>query len=319
MRSHCGGSRGGGPTAPQPRRRSTDTGEHRDAARRGIWTGGAGQTLSTQGVQRHDNNRITDDPPVQGGDGPQRPDVPDRRVRPRHHGAPTLAWCILPWIGMMGISSSEYAFASAEDTLHDAHGWNSLHIFWIMGVWVFFQAGVALPVGQLRESGKLPGALAMMWGAVGTFLGYLSLAYAPNSIVAYIGFGMFSGMGAGAGLRDLREHGRQVVSGAEGRQDRLRQRRFRLRLGALRVHLHRVHGPAQLQVGAGDRGCVSLALVVAVAGWFFKDPPKNWWPRARRPAEDDRTTRGRAGPGEEPAGGQAVHPAGRPPGPAVCR
>ncbi len=27
---------------------------------------------------------------------------------------------ILPWVGMMGISSAEYAFASAEDTLHEA-------------------------------------------------------------------------------------------------------------------------------------------------------------------------------------------------------
>ena len=37
----------------------------------------------------------------------------------------------------------------------------------------------------------------MMLGAVGTLLGYLSLAYAPNVVVAYFGFGMFSGMGAG--------------------------------------------------------------------------------------------------------------------------
>ena len=55
---------------------------------------------------------------------------------------------ILPWVGMMGISSAEYAFASAEDTLHTAHGWNSCHIFWMMGVWVFFQGGVAFPAGQ---------------------------------------------------------------------------------------------------------------------------------------------------------------------------
>ena len=55
---------------------------------------------------------------------------------------------ILPWVGMMGISSAEYAFASAEDTLHTAHGWNSAHIFWMMGVWVFFQAARGLPGGQ---------------------------------------------------------------------------------------------------------------------------------------------------------------------------
>ena len=49
-----------------------------------------------------------------------------------------------------------------------------------MGVWVSFQAAVAFPAGQLRESGKLPARYAMMLGALGTVLGYLSLAYAPH-------------------------------------------------------------------------------------------------------------------------------------------
>src|SRR5689334_4583325 len=51
---------------------------------------------------------------------------------------------ILPWVGMMGISSAEYAFTSAEDALHQAHLWSSGHIFWLVGVWVFFQAAVAV-------------------------------------------------------------------------------------------------------------------------------------------------------------------------------
>ena len=64
------------------------------------------------------------------------------------------AWMVwLPWISMMAISSSEYAFTSAEDTLSEAHGWHGAHIFWLLGVWVMFQAAVAFPVGQLRESG----------------------------------------------------------------------------------------------------------------------------------------------------------------------
>lgn len=69
---------------------------------------------------------------------------------------------ILPWVGMMGISSAEYAFASAEETLHTAHQWSNQHIFWMLGVWVFFQAAVAFPAGKLRESGKLPARWAMM-------------------------------------------------------------------------------------------------------------------------------------------------------------
>lgn len=108
------------------------------------------------------------------------------------------AWMVfLPWAGMMGISSAEYAFTSAEDTLHEAHLWSSGHIFWLMGVWIFFQAAVAFPAGQLRESGRLPARTAMLLGALGTLLGYVALAFAPHVVVAYLGFGMCSGIGAG--------------------------------------------------------------------------------------------------------------------------
>ena len=66
------------------------------------------------------------------------------------------AWMVwLPWIAMMAISSSEYAFTSAEETLSEAHGWHGGHIFWLLGVWVFFQAAVAFPAGRLRQSGRL--------------------------------------------------------------------------------------------------------------------------------------------------------------------
>src|SRR4051794_26133925 len=108
------------------------------------------------------------------------------------------AWMVwLPWISMMAISSSEYAFTSAEDTLSEAHNWHGAHIFWLLGVWVMFQAAVAFPVGQMRESGRLSARSAMLLGAGGAFLGYLSLAYAPHVILAYIGFGLFGGGGAG--------------------------------------------------------------------------------------------------------------------------
>src|SRR5882757_9549903 len=82
---------------------------------------------------------------------------------------------------MMAISSSEYAFTSADDTLSEAHGWHGAHIFWLLGVWVLFQAAVAFPAGRLRESGKVSARSAMMIGAAGAFLGYLSLASSPRT------------------------------------------------------------------------------------------------------------------------------------------
>ncbi|MEV0219781.1 OFA family MFS transporter [Streptomyces sp. NPDC050704] len=200
---------------------------------------------------------------------------------------------ILPWVGMMGISSAEYAFASAEDTLHTAHSWSSLHIFWLLGVWVFFQAAVAFPAGKLRESGKLPARMAMMLGALGTLLGYLSLAYAPHVIVAYLGFGMFSGMGAGLVYATCVNMVGKWYPERKGGKTGFVNGGFSygsvpfvfIFTGYMDLTNFR-----WVLVSVG----LFLAAVVAVAGYFFKDPPKNWWPSEvdpLRPPDDPRARR----------------------------
>ncbi|MDI3406677.1 OFA family MFS transporter [Streptomyces cavernicola] len=200
---------------------------------------------------------------------------------------------ILPWVGMMGISSAEYAFASAEDTLHTAHHWASGHIFWMMTVWVFFQAAVAFPAGRLRESGKLPARWAMMLGSVGTLLGYLSLAYAPHVVFAYLGFSMFSGMGAGMVYATCVNMVGKWYPERRGGKTGFVNGGFAygsvpfvfIFTGVMDLSNFRT---VLLLVG------LFLAAVVAGAGFFFKDPPKNWWPAEidpLNPPDDPRARR----------------------------
>ncbi|GGK11066.1 MFS transporter [Streptomyces camponoticapitis] len=200
---------------------------------------------------------------------------------------------ILPWVGMMGISSAEYAFASAEDTLHIAHSWNSAHIFWMLGIWVLFQGGVAFPAGKLRESGKLPARWAMMLGALGTLLGYVSLAYAPHVIVAYIGFGMFSGAGAGMVYATCVNMVGKWYPERKGGKTGFVNGGFAygsVPFVFLFTGYMDVTNFKWVLVSVG----LFLAAVVAVAGYFFKDPPNNWWPEEvdplRKP-EDKRARR----------------------------
>lgn len=192
-------------------------------------------------------------------------------------GRPRWTMVLFPWMGMLGISSSEYAFTAAEDTLSEAHLWSNGHIFWLMGVWIFFQAAVAFPAGQLRESGRLPARYAMMLGALGTVLGYLSLAFAPHVIVAYIGFGMFSGIGAGLVYATCVNMVGKWYPERKGGKTGLVNGGFAygsvpfvfLFTSVLDLHNYRVLFTC---VGFG------LCALVAAAGWFFKDPPKGWWP-----------------------------------------
>ncbi|WP_405668874.1 OFA family MFS transporter [Streptomyces sp. NBC_00055] len=190
---------------------------------------------------------------------------------------PRWTMVLFPWLGMMGISSSEYAFTSAEETLHDAHLWASGHIFWLMGIWIFFQAAVAFPAGQLRESGRLPAKRAMMLGALGTLLGYLSLAYAPHVIVAYFGFGMFSGIGAGLVYATCVNMVGKWYPERKGGKTGMVNGGFAY--GSVPfVFLFTSYMDLSNYQGVLVSVGVVCCAVVAVAGWFFKDPPKNWWP-----------------------------------------
>jgi MFS family permease len=184
------------------------------------------------------------------------------------------AWMVwLPWVSMMAVSSSEYAFTSAEDTLSEAHNWHGSHIFWLLGVWVLFQAAVAFPVGQMRESGRLSARSAMLLGACGALLGYLSLAYAPHVILAYLGFGLFGGGGAATCINMVGKWYPERKGGKTGFVN------GGFAYGSvpfifLFTNYMDLENYQGILLGVG----FLLAALVALCGFFFIDPPKNWWP-----------------------------------------
>jgi MFS family permease len=192
-------------------------------------------------------------------------------------GRPRWTMVVLPWVAMMAISSSEYAFTSAEDTLSSAHGWHGAHIFWLLAVWIFFQAAVAFPAGKMRESGKLSARSAMLLGAVGTVLGYVALAYAPSVFWAYLGFGLFGGGGAGF-----------VYATCINMVGKWYPERKGGKTGFVNGGF--AYGSVPFififtnYLDLGNYGAILpavglfLAAAVAVSGLFFRDPPKNWWP-----------------------------------------
>ena len=229
------------------------------------------------------------------------------------------SWMVwLPWIAMMAISSSEYAFTSAEDTLSEAHGWHGAHIFWLLGVWVLFQAAVAFPAGRLRESGKLSARSAMMLGAVGALLGYISLAYAPHVLLAYLGFGFFGGGAAGFVYATCINMVGKWYPERKGGKTGFVNGGFAY--GSVPfIFLFTSYMDLENYQGLLFAVGIFLAALVAISGFFFKDPPKNWWPPHVDPLQRQRRPEDSPCAEKEPAGGQAVHPDGSRSRPASCR
>ena len=183
----------------------------------------------------------------------------------------------LPWIAMMAISVFEYAYGSAEDTLSHAHGWTQSNTFWILSVWVFFQAGIAFPAGWMREKGILTARAAMYIGSVMCVVGFLALSHMNNVWLAILGFGVIGGVGSGlvyatcinmVGKWFPERRGARTgfVNGgfAYGSLPFI----FIFNYAFDTANYHRVL----------DLIGLYILVVVFASAFFFKDPPKNWWP-----------------------------------------
>jgi MFS family permease len=195
---------------------------------------------------------------------------------------------IAPWVAMMAISVAEYAYGSAEEVLSSAHGWTSTNTFWILGVWTVFQAAVAFPTGRLRERGILTARAAMLTGAVLAGIGFLALSHASSTWLAILGFGVLGGAGAGMVYSTCinlvgkwypeRRGGKTgFVNGgfAYGSVPMVFVFTYAFDAGNYHTVL--------------DLVGVYVLIFVGICGWFFKDPPKNWWPEEVDPIEHSRT------------------------------
>ena len=184
---------------------------------------------------------------------------------------------VLPWVAMMAISVFEYAYGSAEDTLSTAHGWTSSNTFWILTVWVFFQAGVAFPAGRLREKGILSARAAMMIGSGLALVGFLAISHLHSVFGAIIGFGMFGGIGAGFVYATCINMVGKWYPEKRGARTGFVNGGFAY--GSLPfIFIFNYAFDTSNYQEVLDLIGVFVLIAIGACGFFFKDPPKNWWP-----------------------------------------
>lgn len=183
----------------------------------------------------------------------------------------------LPWIAMMAISVFEYAYGSAEDTLSSAHGWTQSNTFWILSVWVFFQAGIAFPAGWMREKGILTARKAMYVGSVLCVLGFLALSHLDNVWLAIIGFGVIGGVGAGLVYATCINMVGKWFPERRGARTGFVNGGFAYGSLPFIFIFNYAFDTGNYHRVLDLIGCYILIVVFGCA-FFFKDPPKNWWP-----------------------------------------
>ncbi|OBC04584.1 MFS transporter [Mycobacterium sp. 852013-50091_SCH5140682] len=187
------------------------------------------------------------------------------------------SWMVwLPWIAMLAVSVYEYGFGAAAQTLREAHHWSMSQTFWLLSIWAFFQAAVAFPAGKLREKGTVSPRAAMLAGAAMSAIGFFSITQG-NLILAYLGFAVCGGIGVGLVYATCINMVGKWYPERRGAKTGFVNSGFAY--GAVPfifIFSYLLHPTTYAWLL--DLVGIFMLVVVAGSGWFFRDPPKSWWP-----------------------------------------
>ena len=199
----------------------------------------------------------------------------------------------LPWVAMMAAGVFEYAYGSAAKTLQATYGWGDTETFTLVGVWGFFQAGIALPAGRLRERNAFPARSAMLTGAVLCLIAFLVIGSTGNIVAVVAGYSVLGGVGAGLVYASCINIVAKWYPERKGWLTGFVNGGFAYGSIPFIVIFNYWFTPADHSLVLDLVG-VYMLILMAVCGWFFADPPRNWWPTTVDPlnwAKDEQARR----------------------------
>lgn len=189
------------------------------------------------------------------------------------HSRRWMLW--LTWVAMAGIGVLQYGYGVAVAALDTT---NASGAFWVLALWVVFQAGAAAPTAALSHRLALSPPRAVLLGAALCAAGPLTLAFTDSLVLAILGYSVLSGTGAGIVYATCastiakwypEQRGIRVgfVTGAFG----FGAVPFIALFAAFLTPSNR----AEVFAGVG----VCILLVVGACGALLRDPPSGWWPQ----------------------------------------
>jgi MFS transporter, OFA family, oxalate/formate antiporter len=198
------------------------------------------------------------------------------------------------WLAMCLAGLLEYTWGALSGSLQNSHHWNTAWTFWLFSFFVVFESFVQPVTGYLRTKGILKVRWAtMIGGVVCGIVAYSLLAFSGNLAVNYLGYAVFGGIGSG-----------MVYSSAINIVLKWYPEKKGWRTGFLNGGWAYGAVPFILFIGGFNTGGGAVGSMTAgqvktfivwqgaimtvgilAAGWFMKDPPKNWWPKEVDPLD----------------------------------
>ena len=191
------------------------------------------------------------------------------------------------WLAMCLAGLLEYTWGALNPSLAAAHHWGPAPVFWAFSFFVIFESFVQIGTGYLRNRGILNVRWAVIIGGIVCgVIGYGILAEATSIWEAYIGYAVLGGIGSG-----------MVYSSCINIVAKWYPEKKGWRTGFVNGGWAYGAVPFILVIGGFSSGggvgvmspsslktyiwvqAIIMTVLICTAGYFLKDPPKNWWPK----------------------------------------
>jgi len=192
------------------------------------------------------------------------------------------AWAVMCLSGLV-----EYTWGALSGSLQAAHNWGDAPTFWLFSFFVVFESFVQIGTGFLRNRGILKVRWATMAGGlICGVLAYTITAYGTGIWTAYLGYAFLGGIGSG-----------MCYSSAINIVAKWYPEKKGWRTGFVNGGWAYGAVPFILVIGGFSTGAgvpvmsagslktyiwvqaIIMTVGITLAGFFLKDPPKNWWPK----------------------------------------
>jgi OFA family oxalate/formate antiporter-like MFS transporter len=196
------------------------------------------------------------------------------------------------WLAMCLAGLLEYTWAALSGSLSASHHWGAAPTFWLFSFFVVFESFVQIGTGLLRNRGILPVRWAtIIGGIICGVVAYLWLANSTTIWTAYASYAVLGGIGSGMVYSSC------INIVAKWYPEKKGWRTGFVNGGWAYGAVPFIIWIGGFNTGGGAAGTLSSSQVhnyiivqgiimtvgIAIGGWFLKDPPKNWWPKAIDP------------------------------------
>src|SRR5579875_222731 len=203
-------------------------------------------------------------------------------------GYPRWVVIMAAWLAMCLAGLLEYTWGALSGSLQAAHNWGDAPTCWLFSFFVIFESFVQIGTGYLRNRGILTVRWATITGGIVCgILGYAVLATSTTIWTAYLGYAVLGGIGSGMVYSscinivakwypDRKGWRTGFVNGgwAYGSVPFIAVIGGFSSAGGVASNM----SPSAVKTFIIIQGAIMTVCIVG-AGFFLKDPPRNWWPK----------------------------------------